>query len=216
MLYNLAGLALFLCVLILLYLSLRVFFSKGWFKAWLKGTFALVAFSLALLLIEIAFDLFAYTSYQLDRQVATLNISKLGGQQYEVTLDVEGGHVQSYLINGDLWQLDARVIVWTGFYALLGMKTSYRLERISGRYFSLEEEMSKTRTVYELGSVDLPVDIWAFVSRNPWVPGVEARYGSGTYVPMSDGAIFTVHVRKEGLLAKPQNEVAQKAIYGWK
>jgi len=160
--------------------------------------------------------LFGYTPYQLDHQVATLDVSELDSQQYEVGLSIPGSGRATYPINGDLWQLDARVIVWGGVFSLLGMKTAYRLERISGRYYSLEEEVNKSRTVYELGSAASPVDIWALVSRYPWIPGIEARYGSGTYVPMLDGAVFTIHVRKDGLLAKPNNELAQKAIYGWK
>lgn len=216
MLYNFAGLLLFFAVLLLLYLALRVFFSKGWFKAWLKGSFAMVAVVAAGFLVVAGLDLFGYTPYQLDHQVAMLEVKELESQQYELKLSVPGETDRTYMIHGDLWQLDARVIVWSGFYSLLGMKTAYRLERVSGRYYSLEEEVNKPRTVYELRNADSPVDIWAFIARYPWMPGVEARYGSGTYVPMRDGAVFTVHVRKDGLLTKPHNESAQKAIYGWK
>src|SRR5690625_5714508 len=52
------------------------------------------------------------------------------------------GTEQEFDLRGDQWQLDARIIKWQGFVAAMGVKPGYRLDRISGRYYTLEDERS--------------------------------------------------------------------------
>jgi len=45
---------------------------------------------------------------------------------------------------------------------------------------------------------------------------VDAFYGSATYMPMVDGASYAVFVSFTGLLARPNNDVALKAVSEWR
>jgi hypothetical protein len=57
------------------------------------------------------------------------------------------------------------------------------------------------------------VDVWKIFHSNPgWVPVVDAVYGSATYLPMKDGALFEISLSNTGLVARPINEVAREAV----
>ena len=99
--------------------------------------------------------------------------------------------------------------------SLLGLKPGYQLDRIQGRYFALEDERSKERTLYSLSRDPLGMDIWR-QAREGWSFLVDARYGSAAYLPMADGAIFEVTVPPSGgLIGRPLNGSAQQAVAGW-
>jgi hypothetical protein len=119
-------------------------------------------------------------------------------------------------IRGDEWQMDARILKWRGIALLMGLDTVYRLDRISGRYSNIIQELTAVRTVYSL-SEDRGIDLWALAQRHSrWIPLADAVYGSATYLPMADGAQYQIAVSVTGLLARPGNEVAKKAIRKWR
>ena len=47
------------------------------------------------------------------------------------------------------------------------------------------------------------------------MPGVDAYYGTATYVPMADGARFEVNLSRDALIARPINDAARKAVGEW-
>jgi hypothetical protein len=77
-------------------------------------------------------------------------------------------------------------------------------------------EKTAPRTVHALVAPDT-VDVWSLARRNrEYVPWIDALYGSATYVPMADGAVFQVTVSPTGLVARPLNKAARDAVGGWK
>ena len=46
-------------------------------------------------------------------------------------------------------------------------------------------------------------------------PGVDAYYGTATYLPMADGAKFEVTLSRTALLTRPANDAARDAIGNW-
>jgi hypothetical protein len=117
---------------------------------------------------------------------------------------------------GDEWQVDARVLKWTGVATVLGLDARYRLERISGRYSDVEQERTAPRSVYALN--DTPaIDLWALAKAHPdWFPFLDGLYGSATYLPMSAGAQYEVTLTQSGLIARPINAAARAANRGWR
>ena len=123
--------------------------------------------------------------------------------------------LQTFLIMGDQWQLDSRVIRWKLPIARLGFDNLYRLERLSGRYQSIEEERNMARTIY-LISLSEPVDIWAWLHSNSYLnKWVEADYGNAVFAPMVDGAQFNVYLGRDGLFIRAGNPIAVKALGNW-
>ncbi|HEU4655831.1 MAG TPA: hypothetical protein VFS47_17715, partial [Steroidobacteraceae bacterium] len=140
-----------------------------------------------------------------------------GPQRFAATLtQVPSGEMQTFVLAGDEWQLDARVLKWRGWANLLGLDAQYRLERVSGRYRDIDQERRDERTVYGL-SENPGIDLWTLSTQYPrWLPFVDAVYGSATYLPMADGARYQVAITQSGLIARPLNQAATNAAGGWK
>ena len=169
------------------------------------------------LLFVAGLNLHTYARLTHEAPVAELVFEQAAPQRYRVTItSVPSGEMQTLVLAGDEWQLDARVLKWKGWANVLGLDAEYRLERLSGRYRSIDQERHDTRTVYEL-SENPGIDIWALRQRYPrWLPFVDAVYGSATYMPMANGARYQVSITQTGLIARAVNEKAQAAAGSWK
>ena len=61
------------------------------------------------------------------------------------------------------------------------------------------------------------LDIWLLVRRyQRYLPLADALYGSAAFVPMAEGAEYAVTVSTSGLVVRPVNDAARKALGGWK
>jgi hypothetical protein len=128
---------------------------------------------------------------------------------------IDGELDRLLLIRGDEWQLDARVLTWTPPATILGLDPIYQLERLSGRYSTVDRERSELRTVHALAE-ERTLDLWSLAHDFPkFAPGVDAYYGTATYLPLADGARFRVTLSRDALIARPVNELAREAVGNW-
>ena len=101
-----------------------------------------------------------YARLTYERPVATLQLKQLGPQYYEATVTqparIEGtpGQTETYLLNGDDWRVEAQVLKWKPWANVLGLDSQYRLDRLSGRYQDIEQELHSTRSVHALSGGD--------------------------------------------------------------
>ncbi|MDX1693034.1 MAG: multidrug transporter, partial [Ketobacteraceae bacterium] len=158
---------------------------------------------------------FSYENLTAESPVATVSFDRSGEQEYRVSVVLADGSERRFRMKGDLWQMDAKIIKWYGLLAALGFEPGYKLDRLQGRYIELEDERSLERTVYALSEPDLGFDLWESIQNSHWLPWVDAIYGSATYLPMADGAIFSVSLSQSGLVARPMNERAELAVNAW-
>ncbi len=217
MFFNALALFVGIISLVILAAGLRLLVRGGWLLGWLRGMSGAVIVCLAIVFALVALDIRTYQALTQEKPIATISFEKLGHQRFRASLIFpDNGLTESFDLSGDQWQLDARVIRWKGWMKGLGGKPGYRLDRISGRYFMLEDERSKPRTVYELSRSEYGMDVWAIARKsNEKLPWVDAGYGSATYVPMADGALYEVGLSQTGLVAKPLNPAAKAAISHW-
>jgi hypothetical protein len=179
----------------------------------LLGAFVLLLGVSAALL---ATSLRTYARLTHEQDAARVSMRQLGNRHYVVSVQAKNAAPRHFELRGDEWQIDARVLKWRGIATVAGFDTVYRLERLSGRYAAIGEERSARRTVHDL-SESTPVDFWALARRyQDYVPLADARYGSAAYVPMAEGAEYAVKVSASGLVVRPGNEAARKAVGGWK
>lgn len=216
MLYTILSATLALIAVLIVFFALKLLFKRSWFLAWLRGTTSIVAIFLSLMIVAFAWDFLAYNVVTQDKTVATVSVTKVGKQQYQLDVALPEGETSSYNVSGDLWQLDARLITWVGLMDVIGLEPGYRLDRLSGRYISLEQERSEVRTVYDMNNDYSIINVWSVINNNSWLPWVSAKYGSATYLPMKDGALYSVTLTQQGLIARPLNESAEKAIDTWR
>lgn len=213
MLYTLAALVVALLAAYIAYRSLRMLWQNSWISGFFRGLFGLSLLAVGTLIALMAFDVYSYKQILEEQVVATLNFEQIENQHYDAVLVDKEGNQQRFSIRGDQWQLDARIIKWKGYFASFGIKPAFRLERISGRYYDLEQETSAKRTAYAIHPSLYGIDLWQLLNKNPnWVPVIDAIYGSATYLPMKDGALFEVTLSNTGLVARPLNDSAREAV----
>jgi len=194
--------------------GMYVLIRNQWVMQWLKGTAGLVLILAAVYFSLFALNLFSYQALTRETPVATVSFREVAPQVFSVTVAQPDGTNTQYELKGELWQLDARIIKWKGLFALFGFSPGYQLDRISGRYLSLEDELSLERTVYEVKNPAIGFDIWKS-AQDGWSLMVDASYGSATYLPMANGAIFEVTLSNTGLVGRPLNGSAQQAVELW-
>ena len=212
--YTLAPLVLIAFSLLFVLLGAWVLLRQKWVLQWLKGTAGLLLVVLAIYMSVFALNLYGYKEYAQEVSVATVSFRESGDQSFIATVTRTDGSAEDFRLKGDQWQLDARVIKWKMPFSLLGLKPGYQLDRIQGRYYALEDERSRERTVYSLHRDPVGLDVW-LLAKEGWSLIIDARYGSAAYLPMADGALFEVNVGPTGLVVRPMNGSAQQAISGW-
>jgi hypothetical protein len=171
----------------------------------------------AALVASVAMNVLTYQRLGAEQVICELGFAQLEPQRFSATLTEQPGEIgRVYEILGDEWQLDARVIKWTGPATLLGFDALYRLERLGGRYRDVDADRSSPRSVYGLAQ-ERGLDLWNLLGR--WkhlLPWLDAYYGSATYLPMADGARYRVSLSQSGLIARPLNQAARDAVDRWR
>ncbi|MCJ7785055.1 MAG: hypothetical protein MUP41_14075 [Desulfobacterales bacterium] len=180
----------------------------------LEGLVGLLLLAIAALMVAISINLYTYDRLTHESPVAEVHLQGIEPQHFWADVMMKN-NTKTLDLCGDEWQIDARVLKWHGTAVLIGFDTLYRLDRLSGRYWDLSKEKTGPRTVYSL-SEEPGLDLWMIAKRYArWIPWVDAVYGSATYMPMVDGAHYTVSVSSSGLLARPANDIARKAVGEW-
>lgn len=180
-----------------------------------NGLCGCTSLALAALFGAVGFNLLTYQRLSAEHPVATLTFEQLADQRFRARLELPEAPARVYKLAGDQWQLDARFLKWRTPLVLFGLEPRYRLERLTGRYRTAEEEQYRLRSVHQLTDT-AGLDLWAWAERYPtWLPMVDANYGSATYLPMRDGARYEVRATASGLLARPANDIARRAAGNW-
>lgn len=203
--------------LLLLILACQRLFRARFLAAGGSAMTGSLLLAVAALLFVVSLNLHTYARLTHERPVAEIVFEQRGPQTFNATLtQVPNGEIQMFVLSGDEWQLDARVLKWKGWANLFGLDAQYRLERVSGRYRNIDQERSDERTVYALAE-NPGLDLWQMTLDQPdRLPFVDAVYGNAAYMPMSDGARYEVSITQTGLIARPVNTAAQQAAGSWK
>src|ERR1700731_5013508 len=181
----------------------------------LNGATALVLILLSVCAALIAANLHTYQRLSFEQAAGELQFTRTGEREFNAVLTYPSGERANFALRGDEWQVDARVLKWHAFANMVGFDAAYRLERIGGRFARIEDERSQVRTVYSLNPAQR-IDPWELVHRyRSWGPWIDALYGSATFLPMADGALYEIKVSQSGLIARPLNQAAREAVGSW-
>ena len=165
--------------------------------------------------VTLTFSYLSYSRLTAEQIVSSIEFRRVSGEEYQARLMIPGEKDRFLNLRGDEWQMDARLVNWTPPATILGLDPIYRLERLSGRYSEIDREINEARTVHAL-SPSQPIDVWQVAQRFPiLLPGVDAYYGTATYLPMVDGARFEVSLSRDALIARPANDIAREAVGKW-
>ncbi|MDQ3796602.1 MAG: cation/multidrug efflux pump [Pseudomonadota bacterium] len=175
-----------------------------------------VLIAIAAVVSVLAINLHTYQRLTYEQPAVQLSFTRLAPERFRTTLKYPSGVRKTFLLNGDDWQLDARILKWKGLATLLGLNTQFRLERLSGRFRDLQRARTGPYSVFPLAT-HAGLDVWSLAQRyHRWLPWVDATYGAATYLPMADNASYDVHVTTTGLISRPLNKGARAAVKSWR
>jgi hypothetical protein len=147
-----------------------------------------------------------YRALTHEEVAARIAVQPAGAQKFIATFRFPDGREERYELAGDEIYVDAHILKWHPRANVLGLHTGYQLDRVAGRYHSIQDERKGERTVHPL-ALEKPVDLVALRRRYPILgPVLDAEYGSATFVPVTRPAELEVRVSTSGLLireAKP-------------
>ena len=177
----------------------------------------LALIGLAAGLIALNTQTFARLSHESDIARVSVKSTDPAQNRYELTiqrLDV-ANVVQTCRVQGDEWEMSARVQKWQPWANVLGLDTTYALDQVDNKYFSAERGNGRIITACDLKGPPPAVDSYVPQSWLFWLLDrsytEHRRFGSAAYMPNADGAVYKVVMTQSGLNAEPANDVAERA-----
>jgi hypothetical protein len=167
------------------------------------GILALLLLAAGALCGALALSVQGYRALTREELAAVVEIEPVVHQRFLAHVTLPDGQKQSFQIAGDELYVDARVLKWHPWVNLLGLHTSYALDRISGRYADIEDERREPRTIFSLVHEGTRLDAFALRRKHELLaPLVDASYGSATFARADRKATLEVRVSTSGLLLR--------------
>ena len=159
----------------------------------------------------------SYARLTAERPVAEVTVAALHPalQLYRVTVRrLDGtGLVTSCNIQGDEWLISAAVQRWRPWVNILGLDSTYALDQVANKYYSAARGNGRAITACDLRA---PMPAWMPQGLSGWLmdqaQASQRRFGSAVYMPLTDGAIYSVIMTQGGLNAQSANPIAQDAV----
>jgi len=151
-----------------------------------------------------AWSLARYEALTRETLAAVIQVEPTGPSRFRADVEVPGGEVRRYELFGEQVWIDAQIVKWHPWANVIGLHTAYRLDRIGGRYRSVDDERTRPRSVEPLHDDDgFASDLYDWVGRQPWLHAlVDAQYGSGSYLAADAAVRVEVRVSSSGLLMR--------------
>lgn len=175
-----------------------------------RSLLGLLLLAVGALSASISIGLQGYRALTREELAARVEVRPLGDRRFAATFHIPGRAESSYYeLAGDALYVDAHILKWRPMVNVLGLHTAYELDRVTGRYDDLEMERSASRTVHTLAP-ERRVDLFALRTRYAFLaPLLDAEYGSGAFVRVSEPADFDVFVSTTGLLVRPRESAVR-------
>jgi len=139
------------------------------------STLCLLMLVTAALFATLSVSTLGYRALTREEVVLRVTTTQTGPQRFDALVEFPDGNSEIYPLSGDEFYVDARVLKFKPIGNLLGLHTEYELDRISGRYRSIDDERDQPRTLYPL-SDSKPVDLFSLRRSYPWLaPLVDAE-----------------------------------------
>jgi len=177
----------------------------------------LALLGLGVALVALNTQSFARLTHEND--VANVSVKSLDASKntYRVTIQRLDGPQQTLTcdLQGDEWEMAARVQKWKPWANVLGLDTTYTLDQVSNKYYDASRGNGRPITACDLRGPAPAVDQYVPNSWLNWLVGQsyteQRRFGSAAYMPLTDGAAYKVVMTQSGLNAEPSNDIAKGA-----
>ena len=200
--FSVVGIALGVLGALLVIAGLAALIDARPLRFTLRTLAGLLLLSLGALVGTIVIGTQGYRALTREDVAARLFVRPTGAQRFTATVRYPDGSEKAFAIAGDQVYVDARILKWKPVANFLGLHTAYELDRVAGRYHSIEHERSAPRTVYSLAQ-DRAVDVFSLRQRYTFLEVLlDAEYGSATFAQVTRPTELEVRVSTTGLLMR--------------
>lgn len=176
--------------------------KKRWMGTASRSTGAALFAALAALAGTLAVSTQGYRALTSEEVALTVTVTPTGDQQFNARAVFPDGRDTTLVVHGDQLMVDAHILKWHYWANVIGLTTEYELDRLQGRFISIEDERGRERSIHGL-STEKPADLFELVQRYTFLaPLVDTEYGSATFIDVSEPARFEVLVSTTGLLIR--------------
>ncbi|HXS80174.1 MAG TPA: hypothetical protein VN818_07810 [Gammaproteobacteria bacterium] len=178
------------------------------FKFSLGVVVLFATFSIVLLMATI----YTYDRLTGETLIAELRFDAAGDRQYVAHLRTgDRCEDRAFPLYGDQWRIDAQFLKWKYWALLLGLDSQYRLDRLEGRYRSVEDQNTQRNVAHAL-SERTAVDVVALAeSLGSWNFLLDATYGSSTYQDIDVDDVYYVYRTTTGIITRHERRPVQPA-----
>jgi len=140
----------------------------------------------------VASNILVYHRLTHEFPIALVSVQALKKQQYHVqVLQLRSCQENTFILRGDEWQMDARILKWHDWANIVGLDASYQLDRITGRYRDIRQQQNNLPSVFALETEET-FDLWSLKKDYQWLPWFDAEFGQSVYLPMNDKEHYEV------------------------
>lgn len=183
--------------------ALRALFRLRLLKTTIHLSLASLLFMAAAALTTLTVVLRGYRAFNHEETVAIVHTVPLGPQRFRTDFQFPDGRQATFTLTGDQLYVDAHVLKWKPVANIFGLHTLYELDRVTGRYTTLEAERTQPRTVHSLAQ-KTPLDVFDLRLRYAALsPLFDVEYGSATFITAEAPGAFEIRISTSGLLVRP-------------
>jgi hypothetical protein len=172
-------------------------------RRFIRISLSLAATAFVAFVLLLAASLYSYFALTEETLIAEIEFDRTDEQSYLAYL--RAGDFCServFAVLGDQWRIDAQFLKWHYWASLLGLESRYRLERLEGRYRSIDEQNSKPTLSHALAAPSA-IDVAGLsehLGRLNFL--VDASYGSSTYHDIDTSRLYLVYKSPTGIFTR--------------
>lgn len=194
------GLTGFILILISSYLFIstliRIIKKKEAFKNLLPS---FISFIILLLLSVVFLLLFSFlqtfSRFSYEEKIGELYTNKTDDEIHLIFNDIKNGKNYEFNLNGDQWEIEGEILVFSKTLRWLGAESYYRISRFSGRFEEPKEEIIK---YFEINKKS---KFWEFILKNgEKLPFIDTAYGIGAY--QYPGYNYEIYINDTGFIIR--------------
>ena len=189
---------------IALLLAVWVLARTRWVVGFLAGMLGLGTLTIALLFVLSAMRLFQYEPVDESALLGTLTVTARSSSNYQVSL-AHNRSMRRYEVAGDRWRVQGTRLSIPTFLVLGEPQSYFMVNKLQGRFSSLEDELGAERAELEAAWYERLADAalkQAFRSETLYKP----------LLPLANEAIFTLEYQAGVLRLRGVNEPASEAL----
>ena len=201
---SLLGAATIAAWLLSLLFGMRALTRAGWLLRLRRLLAALICAVLGLLCGSLLMLVHAFSSFAGEALVATVTTQRVAPKEFMLTYQlaqVPPEAAQVFQLRGDQWAISGGIVKWHPWLTAVGLPSYHKPLRISGQFSHLDQQRAQPPTVDALA----PGTDWfweALYRADPYLPFVEAVYGSSAFVYVEPETVQEVYVTPSGYLIK--------------